>query len=68
MSAATLESTQGKDAANVQALAAMAGVRVDPINDDHGATVWIVSRWSLRRQCNTLGEVCALLQRMGVKA
>lgn len=68
MSAATLESTQGKDAANLRALAALAGVRVDPINDDHGAPVWIVSRWSLTRQCNTLGEVRALLQRMGVRA
>ena len=54
-----------KQAATLQAQAALAGVRVDPVDDDHGTLVWIVSKWSLTRQCKTLGEVRELLARMG---
>ena len=55
-----------KQAATLQAQAALAGVRVDPVEDDHGTLIWIVSKWSLTRQCETLGEVRELLARMGV--
>lgn len=55
-----------KQGATLQAQAALAGVRVDPIEDDHGTVIWIVSKWSLTRHCETLGEVRELLARMGV--
>lgn len=57
-----------KQAATVQAKAALAGVRVDPIEGDNGRLVWIVTRWALTRECNTLDEVRAFLSRMGIDA
>lgn len=57
-----------KDEATVQAVAARAGVRVDAIPADDGGRVFIVSRWSLCRQCDTLDEVRELLLRMGIEA
>jgi len=44
----------------------MAGVQVDPIGSDDGRQVFIVSRWNLTRQCDSLDELRELLQRMGV--
>lgn len=55
-----------KQAATLQAQAALAGVRVDPVEDDRGTVIWIVSKWSLTRKCETLDEVRELLARMGV--
>jgi hypothetical protein len=57
-----------KTVATLQAVAAMAGVRVDPIEGDDGHTVYIVTRWALTKQCNTLDEMADLLRRMGVAA
>lgn len=57
-----------KEAATLQAKAALAGVRVDPIEADDGELVWCVSRWALTRQCESLDEVRELLARMGVEA
>ena len=57
-----------KQASTMQAVAALAGVRVDPIEGDDGRTVYIVSRWALTKQCNTLDELRVLLQRMGIAA
>jgi hypothetical protein len=61
-------SPNDKELTTVQAKAALAGTRVDPIEADDGATVFIVSRWALTRQCNTLLEVRELLARMGIEA
>jgi hypothetical protein len=56
-----------KRLATLQAVAALQrGIRVDPIESDGGRRAYIVSRWSLTRQCDTLDEVGALLRRMGV--
>lgn len=55
-----------KRLATLQAVAALRGVRVDPLESDAGRTVYIVSLQSLTRQCDTLDEVHALLKRMGV--
>lgn len=55
-----------KAEASVIAPAALAGVSVTPIEADNGRRIYIVSRWSLTRQCETLDEVRALLTRMGV--
>ena len=57
-----------KEAAALQAKAALLGVRVDPIEAADGGLIWIVSRWALTRQCDTLDEVRELLARMGVDA
>lgn len=51
---------------NAQAKAALAGFSVEQIEADDGGQVFIVSRWSLTRQCDTLDDVRELLQRMGV--
>ena len=55
-----------KAVANVQAKAALAGFSVEPIEADDGGQVFVVSRWNLTRQCNTLDDVRELLRRMGV--
>lgn len=57
-----------KLAATLQATAALAGVRVDPIETDDAGVVWIVSKWALTRECETLDEVRKLLARMGIEA
>jgi hypothetical protein len=62
MSLATLT----KDEANIIAPAALAGVAVTPIDDDRGRRVYIVSRWSMAKQCDTLDDVRELLGRMGI--
>ena len=51
----------------LQAVAVRAGVRVDPIEADDGSPGWIVSCWSLTRQCSTLAEVRVLLARMRLR-
>lgn len=56
-----------KTEANVQAAAALRGVAVTPIDDDRGRRVFIVSQWSLCKQCDSLDEVRALLRRMGIE-
>lgn len=61
------EAAERKQLATLQAVAALAGVRVDPIEGDDGRTVYIVSRWALTKQCNTLDELRDLLARMGVQ-
>ncbi len=55
-----------KDEASVIAPAALAGIAVTPLEDDRGRRVYIVSRWSLTKQCAGLAEVRELLARMGV--
>jgi hypothetical protein len=55
-----------KPVATLQAVAALAEVRVDPIEGDDGKTVYIVSRWALTKQCNTVDELRDLLRRMGI--
>lgn len=57
-----------KLAATLQAKAALAGVRVDPIEGDNGRLVWIVSKGIYSRECETLDEVRAFLARMGIEA
>jgi hypothetical protein len=68
MSAADLGASdlaRSKERATVIAEAALAGVVVTPIEDDRGRLVYLVMRWSMVRECESLGEVRALLQRMG---
>lgn len=63
---AALSEAERKRAAKLQAAAALAGVRVDPIEADDGRLAWIVTRWALTRQCETLDELAEFLQRMGI--
>ncbi len=56
-----------KEALTLQALAAMKGYRVDPIEADDGSTAYCVTRWALTRQCSTLDQLREVLDRMGVK-
>lgn len=65
-SAITNRTGDATDAAAVQALAALAGIRVDPIELGDGSQAWIVTRWHLTRQFGSLAEVCEFLGRMGV--
>ena len=62
------QSAERKQLATLQAIAALAGVRVDPIEDDEGHTVYVITRWSLTAQRNTLDDVREFLQRMGIAA
>lgn len=55
-----------KAEADVIAPAALAGVAVTPTEDDRGRRVYVVSRWAMARQCDTLDEVRQLLLQMGV--
>lgn len=57
-----------KAIATLRAVAALRGVRVDPIESDGGALVWIVTRWNLTRQCNTFSELRTFLKQMGIEA
>jgi hypothetical protein len=65
--------TQSTDAiakafATLQAQAALVGVQVERIEADGGGQAFIVSRWNLTRQCDTIDDVRELLRRMGVAA
>jgi len=68
MGAPNVEAPVDKQVSTMQAVAALAGVRVDPIDGDDGHTVYVVSRWALTKQCNTLDELRGLLRRMGIAA
>lgn len=57
-----------KEFRTLQAHAALAEIRVDPIDSDNGRRVYIVTRWALTKQCDSLDELRALLKRMGVAA
>lgn len=61
-------SSGDKQVATLQAVAALSGIRVDPINNDDGGTAYVLTRWSLTKQCNTLDELRGLLRRMGIEA
>jgi hypothetical protein len=49
----------------LQTAAARVRVTID-IEGGNGAQVYIVSRWSLSKQCDSLDDLRALLARMGV--
>ena len=53
--------------ATVQAQAALAGVRVIPVEGADGRRAYLVGRWSLTRPCDTLEDVTAFLQKMGIR-
>ena len=54
--------------ATVQARCALAGVSLHQLENDHGNTVYIVSRWALTRELQDLDAVAFWLDRVtGVK-
>ena len=61
--AETLGNTQ-KQLATVRAQCALAGVTLHPLENDHGKTVYIVSRWALTRELESLEAVSAWLARV----
>jgi hypothetical protein len=63
------ESTQDqKRLATIQAHCALAGVVLHQIDNDHGKTVYIVSRWALTRELADLDAVSVWLEAVtGVK-
>ena len=67
MSSVALTPSDAKAAAGLQARAALAGIRLDPVESDEGRTVWIVTRWAFTKQCSSLEEARDLLERMGVE-
>ena len=50
--------------ATLQARAALAGVVLHRASDDHGRAVYIVSRWSLTRQLDSLADAADWLDRV----
>ena len=68
--AATAPATDAerKRFSRLQAVAAIAGIRVDQIEIDDGRPAWVVTRWALSRQCNSLDELTDFLRKMGVAA
>ena len=46
-----------KQLATLRARAALAGIAMNAIEDDYGKTVYIVSRWAMTRQIDTLEAV-----------
>ena len=65
MSSVALTPSDAKTAAGLQARAALAGIRLDPVEGDDGRIVWILTKWSYTRQCSSLEEARGLLQHMG---
>ena len=57
-----------KRASTLRALAALAGIRVDPIESDDGRRAYCVTRWNLTRQCNSIDELTEFLRQMGIEA
>ena len=58
---------EGKALSTLRAVAALAGIRVDPIVTDRGRRAWIVTRWHLTRQVDTLDELAGVLRQLGLK-
>ena len=55
--------------AKLQARCALAGATLHQLQNDHGSTVYIVSRWALTRELADLDAVSAWLDRvLGVKS
>lgn len=54
----------GKPLATLRARAAMAGVTLHQIENDHGQAVFIVSRWNMTRELQDLEAVSAWLDRV----
>lgn len=56
-----------KDFANAQAQAALVEAILDQIEDDRGATVYVLTRHHVTRQLRSLVEVTAWLDRLSGK-
>ena len=54
----------GKQYATLQARCALAGVTLYSLENDHGNTVYIVSRWALTRELTDLNAVSAWLDKV----
>ena len=54
-----------KSFATLQARCALAGVALHVGDDDHGAPLFIVSRWGLTRQLDSAEQVEQFLRRFG---
>ena len=62
-------STIDKQFATLQARCALAEVSLHQLENDHGNTVFIVSRWALTRELQDLDAVASWLDRVtGVKS
>ena len=61
--------TTDKQFATLQARCALAEVTLHQLENDHGNTVFIVSRWALTRELQDLDAVASWLDRVtGVKS
>jgi hypothetical protein len=54
----------GKQYATLQARCALAGVSLHRLENDHGKTVFIVSKWALTRELPDLDALSAWLDRV----
>lgn len=56
-----------KAEATWRAKAALRGIAVHRSEADDGRRIWIVTKWSLTRRCDSFDELVAMLTRMGVE-
>lgn len=60
----TAQRIRQKREATLMAVAALKGITITPIEDDRGRRIYIASRWSLTRQCDTLDDLTDWLERV----
>ena len=52
----------------LQAAAALSGITLHQLEDDHGAPIYIATRWAMTKQLSTLDEVALWLERVTGRA
>ena len=57
-----------KQIATLRARAALAGVVLHALEDDHGVLLFVATKWALTRQMGSVDEVEEFLQRIGAPA
>ena len=60
----TTAENSGKQLATLRARCALAGVTLYPLENDHGKTVYIVSKWALTRELADLEAVATWLDKV----
>lgn len=59
------EPLDGKTVSTLKARAALCGVVLHFLDDDHGRALFVASKWSLTRQLHNVAEVDEFLRRIG---
>lgn len=59
------EDAARKEFATLQATAALRGFRLDRIEADDGGVAYVITRWALTKQINSLDELRAFVEQIG---